>query len=338
MEDGFATGGHERRNKQCCSNSDCVDQCVMVYWIKILRALNSLSKKFNPPPPPQDDGTGAGSVINAILTLMPEDEDDDDDEEENDETSDSQNEEEQLGTKMQRKRADNLYVNNLTGIPYAAVNSSKAGISLYPFSGLMEAYDEGHENIIELYEGRCINEMLDVHGDDFEDESVPMCPTRLGLEAREIVIKAYGSSCNRLPLEAGDEATEEAVVKATEEATDLESKVLDDKSEQENTEAKQNEEAEPAEVRLWRLERQSMENAVRNGSPAKAGRKISMEDIVEVSRSAESVNSRFQDGAFVALKQLRNLRSTITRFWSDTRQTYRLFLENNKSQKGLFGG
>ena len=81
------------------------------------------------------------------------------------------------------------------------------------------------------------------------------------------------------------------------------------------------------------IERESMENAVRDGAPAKTGRKINIEDIIEVDRSADSVNLRFQDGAFVALKQLRTLRSTITRFWSDTRQTYRLFLENNKSQK-----
>ena len=40
----------------------------MAYWIKILKVLNSLSKKFNPPPPPQDDGTGAGSVIGSFDT------------------------------------------------------------------------------------------------------------------------------------------------------------------------------------------------------------------------------------------------------------------------------
>ena len=114
-------------------------------------------------------------------------------------TSDSQNEARAAWYWSQRKRADNLYVRNLTGIPYATVNSSKAGVSLYPYNRLSEAYEESHEQeVIELYEGRCINEMLDVHGDDLEDESIPMCPTRLGLDAREILIKAYGTSCNRL--------------------------------------------------------------------------------------------------------------------------------------------
>ena len=45
-----------------------------------------------------------------------------------------------------------------------------------------------------------------------------------------------------------------------------------------------------------------MENAVRDGASAKAGRKINIEDVIEVAKSAESVNLRFQDGAFVALK------------------------------------
>ena len=49
------------------------------------------------------------------------------------------------------------------------------------------------------------------------------------------------------------------------------------------------------------------------------------------------MNLRFQDGAFVALKQLRNLVRPEQDFESDTRQTYRLFLENNKSQKRLVG-
>ena len=70
---------------------------------------------------------------------MPEDDDDD---EENEEASDSQNEAEPLGTKIQRKRADNLYVKNLTGIPYATVNSSKAGVSLYPYNRLTKLRGE----------------------------------------------------------------------------------------------------------------------------------------------------------------------------------------------------
>ena len=80
-----------------------------------------------------------------------------------------------------------------------------------------------------------------------------------------------------------------------------------------------------------------MENAVRDGTSAKAGRKINIEDVIEVAKSAESVNLRFQDGAFVALKQLRNLSSTRTRFWSDTRQTYRLFWKIINHKKDLLG-
>ena len=57
-----------------------------------------------------------------------------------------------------------------------------------------------------------MNEMLDVHGDDLEDESIPMCHS-LGLDAREPLIKAYGASCNRLPQEVGEKA-EKAVEEA----------------------------------------------------------------------------------------------------------------------------
>ena len=127
--------------------------------------------------------------------------------------------------------------------------------------------------------------MLDVHGDDLEDESIPMCPTRLGLDAREILIKAYGTSCNRLPQEAGEEVQK----KLQKKLQDVETKVIDDKIEQKNTEENQNEKVESDEARLWRLERESMENAVRDGASAKAGRKINIEDVIEVAKSAESV-------------------------------------------------
>jgi hypothetical protein len=286
--------------------------------------LDSLSKKFKPPPPPQEDGTGAPSVLNAIITLMPEDDEEEEEaeEKEGDAEEEEEEEEEKIGNKLQRARAENLYIKTATGVPRASVESSSKDVSVYPFKTLMESYEEQYEKIIEMYEGRCLNEMLDVDPTDIEDESIPMCPTRQGLIARDLVVKAYGATCNRLPVEVAEGEKEQ---------------VEEGKAEQKEVEAneKTSEAVESDEARLWRLERESMEQAVKDGNTAMSGRKIDIDEINEVSKMTTVLDIRFQEGAFIALKQLRELNSTMKRFWSDTRQAYRSYLESNKSQKRL---
>ena len=56
-------------------------------------------------------------------------------------------------------------------------------------------------------------------------------PNSTWFRCSEILIKAYGTSCNRLPQEAGEESAEKTAEEAAQEAADLETKVIDDKGE-----------------------------------------------------------------------------------------------------------